>query len=210
MKLADHARLVMTGDSITDCGRARPVGENNGLGAGYVSLVNALLLEKRPEAGIHVMNTGISGHQVPDLLSRWQEDVLNLRPDYVSILIGINDVWRQFDCPNQPEKHVSPKVYRQGLEKLVRDAQSAAKGVIVMAPYIIETNPKDAMRQRMDEYGALAKEAAEVTGALFIDTQAAFDRVLQHMHPYYLAWDRIHPGTAGHMVIAKAFVDAVG
>lgn len=212
MRLENHTRLVMTGDSITDTGRARPIGEGRGgaLGTGYVLLVNALLLAARPDAGIHVMNTGISGNQVPDLLNRWQTDVLDLKPDYVSILIGINDVWRYFDCPNQPAKHVSPDTYYNGLKKLITDTQPSTKGVIILSPYMIEPNREDAMRKRMDEYGALAKKAAGECGALFIDMQAAFDNALTHMHPYYLAWDRIHPETPGHMIIAKAFLDAVG
>ncbi len=212
MRLENNTRLVMTGDSITDTGRARPVGEGRGgaLGTGYVSMVNALLFATRPDCGIHVMNTGVSGNQVPSLLERWQTDVLDLNPDYVSILIGINDVWRFFDCPNQPDRHVDPDTYHAGLKKMINDSKPCTKGIIVMSPYMVEPNRSDAMRKKMDEYAALAKSAAQECGACFVDVQAAFDRALQYIHPYYIAWDRIHPEAPGHMIIAKAFMDAVG
>ena len=75
---------------------------------------------------------------------------------------------------------------------------------------MIEANPDDAMRARMDEYGAAVKEIAEEFEALFVDTQAAFNRLLAHQHPASVAWDRIHPGPVGHMTIARAFLKAIG
>ncbi len=212
MLLGDHARLVMIGDSITDCGRARPVGEGRGaaLGEGYVRLVNAQLLARHPGAGIHVMNMGTSGHQVPDLAARWESDVFALAPDWVSVLIGINDVWRTFDCPNQPETHVDLDTYAGTLEELVASTIKRVRGVVLMKPYMIEPNRNDPMRAMMDAYGGAVADIARKYGTVLVDTQAAFDEVLGYMHPYAIAWDRIHPETTGHMVIANAFLDAVG
>ena len=79
-----------------------------------------------------------------------------------------------------------------------------------MTPYIIESNRADAMRVMMDVYGAAVKQVAERHNAIFIDTQAAFDAVLADLHPMSLAWDRIHPNLTGHMVLARAFLSAVG
>lgn len=79
-----------------------------------------------------------------------------------------------------------------------------------MTPYIIEPNRTDAMRQQMDRYGAIVKKIAAKRRAIFVDTQAAFDTVLNHMHPMALAWDRIHPNHIGHAIIARAFLKAVG
>lgn len=108
MHIEPNSKLLMIGDSITDCGRGQPVGEafKDGLGNGYVSLVNALLTSTYPAHRIRVMNTGTSGNTVLDLAERWQTDVLALRPDWLSVMIGINDVWRQFDSPLQTEWHV--------------------------------------------------------------------------------------------------------
>src|SRR5262245_14983449 len=102
------SKLVLIGDSITDCERARPVGEGlfAALGKGYVSLVDSLLQSTYPQQGIRVVNMGISGNTVRDLKDRWSSDVLALEPDWLSIMIGINDVWRHFDSPWQHEWHV--------------------------------------------------------------------------------------------------------
>src|ERR1019366_2799740 len=110
MNIQPGSKLLFIGDSITDCTRARPVGEGlfNALGTGYVALVDALLGAAIPERQIRVVNMGTGGHTIRDLKSRWETDVLALKPDWLSIMIGINDVWRQFDLPRQPETHVDP------------------------------------------------------------------------------------------------------
>jgi lysophospholipase L1-like esterase len=84
------------------------------------------------------------------------------------------------------------------------------KGLVLATPYVIEGNRTDPMRLRMDEYGAVVRELAAKHNALFIDTQAAFDAVLVHTHPMTLAWDRIHPNTTGHLILARAFLSAIG
>ncbi|WP_218240779.1 GDSL-type esterase/lipase family protein, partial [Pseudomonas sp. 2822-17] len=93
---------------ITDCDRAKPEGEGNfgALGHGYVAQVDALLQSVYPELGIRVVNKGINGHTVRHLKERWDADVIQPNPDWLVIMIGINDVWRQYDLPTQPEKHV--------------------------------------------------------------------------------------------------------
>jgi lysophospholipase L1-like esterase len=90
---------------------------------------------------------------VRDLAGRWQSDVLNLKPDWVSIMIGIHDVWRQFDAPLQTEWHVSLDEYSSVLEQLVRTTRPQLKGLVLMTPYFIEPNRADPMRVMMDMYG---------------------------------------------------------
>ena len=94
-------KIVFIGDSISDYDRARPVGEglNSAWGHSYVADVGALLGSAYPELNLRVVNMGIGGNQIRHLDARWQSDVLDLKPDWVSVLIGINDVWRQFDTP---------------------------------------------------------------------------------------------------------------
>ena len=211
MLIEAGSKLVMIGDSITDCGRARPVGEGlfEALGKGYVSLVDAHFQAAMPEKRIRVVNMGTSGNTVRDLKARWQTDVFDLAPDWLSIMIGINDVWRQFDCPYQTEWAVQLEEYRQTLSALVEQTQPRLKGLILMTPYFIEPNQNDAMRARMNQYGEVVRELAGQRQAVFVDTQAAFDQVLLHLHPMTLAWDRVHPNQAGHMVIARAFLKAI-
>lgn len=210
MLLGLATKLVMVGDSITDAGRTFPRADGSGLGSGYVTMVNDLLAVGYPERRIRVVNAGISGNTVRDLDRRWQPDVLDQEPDWVSVMIGINDVWRQFDRPKHPEEHVGPEEYEATLARLVERTLPSVEGMVLLTPFFIESHRSDEMRVRMDTYGAIVRGIARANGTVFVDTQAAFDRLLEHDHPTGIAWDRVHPGGAGHLAIAHAFLDAIG
>nr|4OAO_A Chain A, Acetyl xylan esterase [Geobacillus stearothermophilus]4OAO_B Chain B, Acetyl xylan esterase [Geobacillus stearothermophilus] len=212
MKIGSGEKLLFIGDSITDCGRARPEGEGSfgALGTGYVAYVVGLLQAVYPELGIAVVNKGISGNTVRDLKARWEEDVIAQKPDWVSIMIGINDVWRQYDLPFMKEKHVYLDEYEATLRSLVLETKPLVKGIILMTPFYIEGNEQDPMRRTMDQYGRVVKQIAEETNSLFVDTQAAFNEVLKTLYPAALAWDRVHPSVAGHMILARAFLREIG
>lgn len=211
MKLKTGEKLVMIGDSITDCGRSRPVGEGSGaLGNGYVSLVDSLLGVVYPELKVKVLNVGTSGNTVRDLKGRWTPDVLDLKPDWVSIMIGINDVWRQFDSPLQKERHVELAEYKETITSLVELTQPHVTGIVLMTPFYIEPNASDPMRAMMDSYSEAVRELALKRNTLFVDTQAAFNYLMEYSYPAAIAWDRVHPNQIGHLAIARAFVDAIG
>ena len=204
--------VLFIGDSISDYERARPVGEglSNAWGRSYVADVGSLLGCMYPELGLRIVNMGISGNQVRDLDARWETDVMERKPDWVSVLIGINDVWRQFDCPYMPETHVLPEEFEATYARLIDRTLPHVKGMILMTPYFMEPNRLDPMRARMDEYGAIVRRLAERYGLCFVDLQAAWDALFTHMHPCNIAWDRIHPNQTGCMYIAKQFLRAVG
>ena len=210
MLIQPHSKLLFIGDSITDCGRERPVAEGSGLGNGYVSLINALLGATCPQHALRIFNLGTSGNTVRDLAARWQTDVLDLKPDWLSIMIGINDVWRQFDSPLRTETHVTPGEYRETLGRLIQRTEPQLKGLILMTPYFIDLNQGDPMRAMMDRYSDVVRQLADEHAAVFVDTQAAFDAFLKTEHPMTLALDRVHPNQTGHMLIARAFLDAAG
>ena len=125
-------------------------------------------------------------------------------------MIGINDVWRQFDTPLNIEKQVGPEEYSRTLTDLVEQTRPRVKGLILATPYVIEPNRDEPMRRRMDEYGAMVKAIAASHDALIVDSQAAFDAITKETHPMTLAWDRIHPNATGHMILARAFLRALG
>lgn len=199
--------LLFIGDSITDCGRDRPVGAAAGLGSGYVALVNAAIGARYPETVLWVLNTGISGNRVTDLEARWQTDVLDLSPDWLSIMIGINDVWRQFDRAEWgPDQQVDPEQFARTLRKLVEETRTQVKGIFLLTPFFLEVSKKDPMRTRMDEFGAMVRGVAEDCDSRFVDTQAAFDRYLEQRPSQSLAGDRVHPNLVGHQILADAFL----
>jgi lysophospholipase L1-like esterase len=212
LKIAPKSKLVIIGDSITDAGRARPVGEGmfDALGRGYVAQVDALLGAVYPDYAIRVVNMGTSGHTVRDLKARWQTDVIDLKPDWVAVMVGANDVWRQFDSPQRTEQHVPLPEYEKTYGELIVTTKPLVKGLVLMTPYYIEPNRADLMRAQMDRYGAVVKALAGRHGAVLVDTQAAFDEVLKSYYAATLAWDRVHPNAVGCMVLARAFVNAVG
>jgi lysophospholipase L1-like esterase len=212
MKLQANSKLVMIGDSITDCDRKRPIGEGLGesLGRGYVALVNAMLTSVYPELAIRVVNVGSSGNTVLDLKQRWQTDIIDQEPDWLSIMIGTNDVWRQYDQPLIPESHVYIDEYEATLRSLIDETLPMLEGLILMTPFYIEPNRNDAMRHTMDQYSRVVERLAKEYGAVFVNTQAAFDRLLIEIYPATLAWDRVHPSMPGHMAIARAFLQEIG
>jgi lysophospholipase L1-like esterase len=211
MKFEQGNKVLFIGDSVTDCDRVKPEGEGlfDALGKGYVSIVDSMIKANYPELKIRVVNKGISGHTVRDLKKRWQEDVLNQKPDWLSVMIGINDVWRQFDTPFIKEGHVYLDEYENTLRTLVKETRPLVKGIILMTPYYIESNEQDLMRKKMDQYGVIVKQIAEEMDCLFIDTQSAFNDVLKELYPATLAWDRVHPNATGHMILAKSFLRGI-
>lgn len=214
MLLAHNDCIVFTGDSVTDMGSNNPVGEglfeNLGSGKSYVRQVESLLAAVYPERVIRVVNAGISGNTSRDLLARWERDVLPYRPQWVSICIGVNDVWRQFDCPAQKEWHVLPEEYRENVENMILSVKETAKGVVLMTPYYMEPNKSDAMRARIDEYIAVLRGLADKHGCIFIDLQAEWDAYFKYRHSSYIAWDRIHPNYVGATFIARVFLSHLG
>lgn len=212
MILQKNDTLLFIGDSISDYERKRPVGEGlfNAWGQSYVANAGALLCCMYPELNLRVINMGISGNQIRDLNTRWQSDVMDLKPDYVSVLIGINDVWRQFDSPQMPQTHVPLDEYEETYARLIERTLPHVKGMILMTPYFMEPNRNDPMRAVMDEYGAAVKRLAEKYNLPCVDLQSGWDILFKNMHPCNIAWDRIHPNQIGCMYIAKQFLKVIG
>ena len=205
-------RIVFAGDSVTDMGSEQPVGESfdENLGRSYVRIIDNMLSTWYPEILVRVTNSGISGNTSRDLLERYQRDVIDLNPDWVSICIGINDVWRQFDSPAMADTHVMPEEYEANLEKMILAVKDSVKGIFLMTPYYMEPNAEDGMRKRMDEYGAVCRKLAVKYGCVFIDLQETFNHYFRFRHSTYIAWDRIHPSLVGATIIAREFLKHCG
>ena len=205
----DMDRIVFAGDSVTDMGSQQPVGEGlfDNLGQGYVRILDSLLGAFYPQIKLRITNSGISGNTSRDLLARFDRDVVALNPDWVSICIGINDVWRQFDSPAIPDGHVLPDEYEHNIEEMIVSIKDKVKGVFILSPYYIEPNKADAMRKRMDEYVEICERLAKKHGCRFINLQEVFADYCKYRHSAYIAWDRVHPNQVGAVVIAKAFLE---
>ena len=216
MKILSGQHFLMMGDSITDAGRIRPVdggiseGFDNQLGEGYARIVCGLLNAVYPERLIRVTNAGISGDNVLKLKARWQRDCLDCTPDWVSVMIGVNDTWSCFSLPQNPIGHVPLPEYEKILEDLVKNTlPRLSGGMILMTPYLIESNRSDAMRIQVEKYGKIVKRLAEKYNTLLVDTQAVFDNFLNFRYNWNLASDRVHPNLIGATLIARALLDVL-
>lgn len=208
MLLKDRQTIVFAGDSVTDDGRERPVGEGRySLGNGFVHMVDTFLTVDHPDSYIRTVNMGTSGNTSADLLARWDTDITALQPDWVVLCIGINDVWRQFDEPTVPHIAVTAEQYRKNLNAM---ADKTSAKMLWLTPYYLETNENDPMRKRMDEYGAIMKEEAKKRNIPCIDLQEAFADILRHRYPANIMWDRVHPGWIGSLIIARKILQFFG
>ena len=203
--------FLFQGDSITDCGRDRTVAEPNvarALATGYPLLIAARLLGERPGAGLHFSNRGVSGNTVPDLDARWQTDTLDLRPDVLSILIGVNDIWHKFNGTF----HGTVEDYEAGYGALLDRTRRALPGVrlVVLEPFVLRIGAvSDAWFPEFDQRREAAARVAERAGATFVPLHDLFQRRALEAPPAYWAADGVHPTVAGHGVIARAWLEAV-
>ena len=205
-------RIVFAGDSVTDMGSTNPVGEGlfDSLGQGYVRMVDNMLAACYPHIKVRVTNSGISGNTSRDLLARFDRDVVALNPDWVSICIGINDVWRQFDTPAIPDGQVMPEEYEQNMEAMIGKVKGKVKGIFILSPYIMEPNSADMMRARMNEYVEICRRLAQKHGCVFVDFQKMYEDYCSVRHSCFIAWDRIHPNEVGATLMAREFLNRCG
>ena len=205
-------RIVFAGDSVTDMGSTNPVGEGlfDNLGRSYVRVIENLLVACYPEYNFRITNSGISGNTSRDLLARFDRDVVSLHPDWVSICIGINDVWRQFDVPAFTDWAVAPEEYESNMEAMILSVKDKVKGIFLLTPYYIEPNREDAMRARMDEYVAICQKLAEKHGCIFVNFQKLYEDFCKIKHSALIAWDRVHPNQMGATLMAREFLKHCG
>lgn len=213
MKISKGSKVLFIGDSVTDSNRdyqASP-GSFSSLGDGYVSVIAAALTALYPAQELMIINKGINGHKVTDLKKRWQEDVLDLSPDYVSILIGMNDVWRFFDQNFQhPTDLVDIATFETTYQELIDQTKDHVKGIYLLSPFMFETNLADPMFVKLKAYQEVVKQLAEKNGLVSIDIQAAVDRYLQGQSGYILSNDRVHPNRKGHYLVANQWLEVMG
>ena len=206
-------RILFIGDSIGDYDRGHPFGDApDSWGESYISLIAGLLQSTYPELDLRVCNVCTSGDQTRNLLKRWESDVISWQPDWVCMMIGINDVWRRYDSPDHPEEAVPLAEYEQNLDKLLSETLPKVHDMVLMTPYCMIQSKNDTMRTDMDAYGAAVKRVGEKYGCLVVDMQQAWDEYFARSgrHPHSISWDCIHPNQVGRALLCRAFLKAVG
>jgi lysophospholipase L1-like esterase len=206
-KTAKPTVVLFQGDSITDCGRDRNSKEANSsgaLGTGYALFAAAASLAARPERALKFFNRGISGNKVPDLQQRWRADTIDLQPDVLSILIGVNDFWHKLDHGYTGTVQDYEDQYAALLEQ-TRIALPRTY-LIVLEPFVLRCGAVTARWfPEFDQRRAAAARVAAHANATFVPLQTIFDRKTRSgtPPPEYWAADGVHPTPAGHALIAE-------
>ena len=199
--------IEFIGDSITDCGRREPA--YTPLGDGYVHLIHDLLQAGYPELKLNVVNKGISGNTILDLKSRWRSDVLEIRPDWLFIFIGVNDVWRYFE--GNWEEAVALPEFTNTYRQLLRSAQTNTTAQIrLVSPYLAENDTENSFRKKLSQYQSAIDSIGEEFDLPVVHLQPAFDWAMLSNPGNYWTNDRVHPTREGHMLIALTILRACG
>ncbi len=206
----DGQTVVFIGDSITDCGR-RDVAAP--LGNGYVKFIADLIAIRYPTLRVSIVNKGISGNTVADLRERWHDDVLVLKPDWVSILIGINDVHRTLQ--NEPTAVLPDRYEQLYRECLNLTKERTAAKIVLMEPFYISTDTEtNSWRNRvlraLDNYREVVRQLVAECGAIFVPLHDLFQEQLRHRPADMFCPEPVHPNSVGHLLIAHAWLKAMG
>jgi len=203
--LQPQARVLFQGDSITDAGRSRE--DDNWMGAGYAQMIAAWLTARYPARQLSFINRGIGGNRIYDLETRWTDDCIRLQPDWVSILIGINDTWRRYDS-NVPSPIVEFEAcYRRLLERVKTETHAR---IIILEPFVLPV-PADRERWRDDldpRIDAIRRVSRDFQ-ALYIPLDGLFAAASTQQPPVNWANDGVHPTMAGHALISQAWIKAL-
>ena len=203
-----NLKILFQGDSITDCQRNRELESPNvGLGAGYVYLTAAKLRARHPEADLSIFNRGISGHRIVDLYARWKIDCINLHPDVLSILVGINDTWHHFNINNGVSPSRYERFYREILEWTKKELPEIK--LILCEPFALPIGAVDkSWIPEVDERRAIVKKLAGQFDTAFVPFQTIFNEAGKHAPPKYWSGDGVHPSLAGHELMSEAWLKA--
>ncbi len=206
-------KILFQGDSITDCHRTQLPMEN--MGAGYPLLVQAKLGFENP-GKYEFVNRGISGNRIVDIYARIKTDIINLAPDYMSLLIGVNDVWHEFDFQNGVSADKYEKLYCMLIEE-IKEALPNIK-MMILEPFCIKgisTQNTEEMPNKWDEFSGEVKKRAEKAravakkyGIIFVPLQDKFDEAAKVVGNEYWIADGVHPATAGHELIKREWLKA--
>lgn len=203
--------VLFTGDSITDAGQQFDPTRNGpgaGLGAGYVRRIAELAAAHADD--MTIVNTGISGHRTTDLLARWDADVIDRRPDILTILVGVNDMWRRYDAGTPMSGAAFEANYSTLLDRARTELQ--LQRLVVMEPFLIPLTEEQTRwaGEDLDEKREISRMLASRFDATFLPLQSIMTDLAERDGPSSAVIDGVHPAAAGHELIAQTWWARVG
>lgn len=207
-------RILFQGDSITDGNRYRlPEQEwdkNHQIGHSYAYIISGLLGARYPEKDYAFYNKGISGNRIVDLLGRVHQDVTLVKPDLLSLLVGVNDLLSEDFIGRSTDPSLFRALYALFLEQVCETLPEVK--LIVMEPFLLPGNhladSVDYRENRLAPYQQAAKDVAADFSAVYVPLQDRFNALCAKRDPMYWLWDGVHPTEAGHAVVADAWLKA--
>jgi lysophospholipase L1-like esterase len=210
--LKDHAVFLFQGDSITDGNRGRNADLNHIMGHGYAYSVASRIGADFPSSNFQFINKGVSGNGIPDLLKRWKEDAIDLHPQVVSILVGINDVNAEL---NKYTGFQSFDQFKTGYRSLLDQLKNTNPQTIFVLglPFVAKgsrTNDQlDAFKMAVTERATFIKTLAFEYHGLYVDYPTVFEQAYKKQAVEYWIWDGVHPTVYGHELMAREWIKTV-
>lgn len=202
--------FLFQGDSITDANRVDDNQDNFGLGCGYAFLL-ASEVERNNKGKIKFVNRGNSGDRITDVYVRIKEDIINLKPDYMSILIGVNDVSHELtmNCGVKPEKF--KKIYKMLIEEIKEELPEIK--IIILEPFVLKGSATeklwDNFNSEVKKLAVASKQIADEYNLKFVPLQDEFDRASTDGDTRFWSVDGVHPTSAGHQIIKEELQKAI-
>lgn len=207
MPFKDGDRILFQGDSITDCG-CRATDNVHPLGTGYVSIIRGLLSARHPQLNATILNRGMTGDRTPELVKRWAEDVQPLKPSWLSIMIGVNDVWRK---RKNPEQYVPLEQFKQNYRLLIEQAKAwGINRMVLMSPTQVDDDPASDLNQLLEQYGEAVQHFAKEFHAVYVPAREKLATAIKRAPAIRWTSDGCHPTVPGHAVLAQAWMESVG
>ena len=204
--IEDNALVLFQGDSITDADRDPADGSS--LGSGYVAAVAAEISAAYEARGVSFLNRGVSGNRAVDLQERWDRDCIDLAPAWVSIMIGINDTWRRYDSGDPTSTEAFAESYR---DILTRTRDRLDGRIVIVEPFLLPHPPdRLAWCEDLDPKIQIARALAREFADLYVPMDGIFAQAAVRKGAAFWAEDGVHPTPAGHALIARSWLRAVG
>ena len=197
-------KILFQGDSITDAGRIRE--DSADLGQGYPKYAAALLREQYPDVDFTFWNRGISGDQTKDLMARWQADCIDLQPDIVSILVGVNDTWHHVEHQDWIPTERFEANYRFLLTELKKKTKAK---ILMIEPFVLPVPDKEIFRVDMDGKNHIVRKLAREFADEYMPLDGLLATACVHHEATYWADDGVHPNENGARYIAGQYMEAI-
>ncbi len=202
-------RILFQGDSITDAKRLRD--NENYKGMGYPTFVSARLGFDCPN-DYEFFNRGISGNRIVDIYARMKMDIVNLKPDYLSILVGVNDVWHEINDDEMFRNGVSAEKFYKVYSILIDELKTELRNlkIMILEPFVLKQSGTEAnweyFRPEVEKRAEMAKRVAEENDLVFVPLLKEFDEATKIAPAEHWTIEGVHPTPAGHELIARAWM----